>query len=107
MHTHPVVAELQVNISTNPVTETGVYQAGSSVTLTCQAYGGSLPLSYYWNSTCDGNCFTLEEATQSVGESALHSRDSGNHTCSVTDYVGHTGNATTQITVSGIVTNMC
>ena len=62
MYIHTVVAELQVNVSTNPVTETGVYQAGSPacrVTLTCQAYGGSLPLSYYWNSTCDGNCSLL------------------------------------------------
>ena len=95
------MAVLQVNISANPVTETGVYQAGSSVILTCQAYGGSLPLTYFWNSTCDGSCFALEETTQSIGVSALHSRDSGDHTCSVTDYVGHTGNTTTQMNVSG------
>ena len=57
---------------------------------------------YYWNSTCDGDCFVLGETTQFVVNSALHSRDSGIHTCSVTDYVGNTGTSTIQITVSGI-----
>lgn len=91
-----------MNISSSPVGEAGVYQAGSSVTLTCQAYGGSPPLTYVWNSTC-GNCFVLEEMTQSVTRSALHSRDSGIHTCSVVDYVGHSGLAIIQMTVSGKV----
>lgn len=101
MYNNPVAAVLQVNISSSPVGEAGVYQAGSSVTLTCQAYGGSLPLTYVWNSTCRGNCFVLEEITQSVTRSALHSRDSGIHTCSVVDYVGHSGFAMIQMTVSG------
>ena len=92
---------LQVNISSNPVSDGGVYQAGSSVVLTCQANGGALPLTYYWNSTCDGSCFVLGEITQSVESIALHSRDSGIHICSVTDYVGNTGTATIQMTVSG------
>ena len=83
------------------MTETGVYRAGSSVLLTCQASEGSPPLMYFWNSTCVGSCFALEETTQSVQESALHSGDSGIHTCSVTDYVGHSGTASIQITVSG------
>ena len=95
------VVPMQVNISSNPVTTTGVYQAGSSVTLTCQAYGGYPPLTYNWNSTCDGNCFVLNEETQSVQDSSLHSGDGGVHTCSVTDYVGCTGSATIQMTVSG------
>ena len=95
------VVPMQVNISSNPVTITGVYQAGSSVTLTCQAYGGYPPLTYNWNSTCDGNCFVLDEGTQSVQDSSLHSGDGGVHTCSVTDYVGCTGSATIQMTVSG------
>ena len=99
------MAVLQVNISSSPVSEAGVYQAGSSVTLTCQAYGGSLPLTYVWNSTCDGNCFVLEETTQSVTNSAVHSRDSGSHNCSVTDYVGHSGFAVLQMSISGGVVN--
>ena len=93
---------LQVNISSNPVSDGGMYEAGSPVVLTCQANGGALPLTYYWNSTCDGgSCFVLGEITQPVESIALHSRDSGIHTCSVTDYVGNTGTATIQMTVSG------
>lgn len=105
MYNNPVAAVLQVNISSSPVGETGVYQAGSSVTLTCQAYGGSLPLTYVWNSTC-GNCFVLEEAAQSTTRSPLHSRDSGTHTCSVVDYVGHSGFAMIQMSVSGRVVKL-
>lgn len=92
---------IQVNISSNPVTTTGVYQAGSSVILTCQAYGGYHPLMYNWNSTCDGNCFVFNEETQSVRDSSLHSGDGGLHTCSVTDYVGRTESSTIRMTVSG------
>lgn len=105
MYTTPVAAVLRVNISSSPVGESGVYQAGSSVTLTCQAYGGSLPLTYVWNSTCE-NCFVIEVIMQSVTRSALHSRDSGIHTCSVVDYVGHTGFAVIQMTVSGRVVKL-
>ena len=104
MYTTPVAAVLRVNISSSPVGESGVYQAGSSVILTCQAYGGSLPLTYVWNSTCE-NCFVIEVIMQSVTRSALHSRDSGIHTCSVVDYVGHSGFAMIQMTVSGRLLN--
>lgn len=97
-----VAAVLQVNISSSPAGDAGVYQAGSSVTLTCQAYGESPPLTYVWNSTC-GNCFVFEEITQSVTRRALHSRDGGIHTCSVVDYVGHIGFAMIQMTVSGTI----
>lgn len=100
-YTYVAQAVLQVNISSNPVTETGVYLAGSSLILTCQANGMYLPLTYRWNSTCEGDCFALEETTPSVQDSALHSGDGGVHTCSVTDYVGHQGMATFQMTVSG------
>lgn len=100
-YTHVAQAVLQVTISSNPVTETGVYLAGSSLILTCQANGMYLPLTYRWNSTCEGDCFALEETTPSVQDSALHSGDGGVHTCSVTDYVGHQGMATFQMTVSG------
>lgn len=72
------------------------------MTLTCQAYGGYPPLTYSWNSTCDETCFVLGEETQSVREDSIHSGDSGIHTCLVTDYVGHSGTAAIQMTVSGI-----
>lgn len=98
------VAELPVSIvSSPPIPDNGVYQVGYSVSLTCQAQGGHLPLVYSWNSTCNGLCFAPGEATPSIGRNAIHSIDSGNHTCSVTDYSGRTGNTTVQISVSGNV----
>lgn len=98
-----VVAELPVTIVSRPAhPDSRVYQVGSSLTLMCMAQGGHLPLTYSWNTTCDGDCFTLGKKTDSVGRSALRSIDSGNHTCVVTDYAGQTGSATVEITVSGI-----
>ena len=41
------------------------------------------------------------QRAQSVAHSILYSKDSGNHTCSVTDYVGHTGSASIAMVVSG------
>lgn len=75
---------------------------GSSLSLICQAQGGHPPLLYNWNSTCDGLCFVLGKMAGSIRKSALHSIDSGNHTCSVTDYAGRTGSATMELTLSGI-----
>ena len=72
------------------------------MSLLCNAEGGILPVSYQWNSTCDGLCFTTEKTTQRIGKSALHSRDTGNHTCSVEDYTGHSGNDTIQMIVIGM-----
>ena len=93
---------LQVTIAVMPHVVIS-YQAGSSVTLLCQAMNGHPPLSYAWNSTCPlGVCFVYGEDTQSVSESILHSRDSGTHTCLVTDYIGRTGSASIQMTVTGI-----
>lgn len=101
---YAVGSELQVNISSTPVTNDGTYQAGSSVSLVCNAEGGTLPLTYEWNSTCDGPCFTIEKTMQAIGKSVLHSRDTGNHTCSVEDYTGHSGNDTIQMVVTGMDT---
>lgn len=97
-----VVEELPVTIVPTPsIPDSGTYQIGSSLILTCQAQGGHLPLTYSWNSSCDGLCFILGETTTLVRKSALHSTDSGNHTCSVTDYAGQTGAAAMELTLSG------
>lgn len=97
-----VVMALPVSIIPSPPTpEAGAYQAGSSITLTCQVQGGYAPLTYSWNSTCDGVCFALGETTNSISKAALHSVDTGNYTCTVTDYTGRTGSATIQISLSG------
>ena len=72
------------------------------MSLVCNVEGGVLPITYNWNSTCDG-CFTLGKTSQTIQHNALHSRDTGNHICSVEDYTGHSGNDTIQVIVSGII----
>jgi hypothetical protein len=80
-----------------------IQQASSSINLTCVVSGqSSPPLTYQWTSTCGGSCFVLSGMTSILAESALHSVDSGNHTCTVTDAVGNVGMATTQVIVAGI-----
>ena len=79
-----------------------VQQAASSLNLTCSASGTlTLPLSYQWTSTCTGNCFVLQGTSQTLVQPSLHSIDSGNHTCRVTDDLGNTGTATVEVTVNG------
>ena len=96
-----VESELRVNISSVTPASNGLYKAGSPVSLSCNTEGGTLPLSYQWNSTCDGLCFTHEMTSQTVGLSALHSKDTANYTCYVEDYTGHSGSDMIQIVVTG------
>lgn len=98
------MSALPVNIVPNPpLPDSGVYPVGSSIDLTCQVQGGYPPLMYTWNSTCTGGfCFVVGETTGMIRQSALHSIDSGSHTCSVTDYTGQTGNSTVQFNLTGI-----
>ena len=85
----------------NP-SQKGYYFPGQSVYLNCSAEGGVDPLVYQWSSTCSGNCFVLSQNSQpSISQAVLHSVDSGNHTCTVTDYVGSTDSAVFQISVVG------
>ena len=78
------------------------HQASSSLNLTCTVSGlSNAPLTYLWTSTCDGNCFVLGSEDSTPFSNALHSIDSGNHTCTVTDALGNTGTAITEITVQG------
>lgn len=98
-----VVTELPVSIVATPsVFNSGTYQVGSSLGLSCQAQGAYPPLHYSWNSTCESPCFVSMQTTSFIRKNALHSVDSGNHTCSVLDYVGRTGDATVQLLVSGM-----
>ena len=89
---------VQVTVSPPGVTQ----QSASSVNLTCSVLGiASAPLSYYWTSTCIGNCFVLLGSTSILIQPALHLIDSGNHTCTVTDALGNSGTATVEINVIG------
>ena len=93
---------LTVSIAATPsLPNNGLYPVGSSLSLACQAQGGYSPLSYNWNSTCSGICFALGATTSTITRSVLHSADSGIHTCTVTDYIGHTGTSMIQVGLTG------
>ena len=78
-------------------------RAAKSVTLTCQASGGTGVYSYLWSSTCTGNCFLNRNNQNShmITRDALQSVDSGIYMCSVTDNAGNDGSNSTEIQVVG------
>ena len=91
---------LSITVLTEPTGPS--YQAASPVNLTCAITGNfSAPASYYWTSTCSGDCIILGSQERVVYQPAVRSIDSGNHTCIVTDAAGNQGTATTKITVFG------
>ena len=78
------------------------YTPGSAVQLKCSADGPFPTAVTYWNSTCTGDCFVLQQSTQQmIMKDILHAADSGNHTCTIVDDVGNTGSATVEILVTG------
>lgn len=78
------------------------YIPGSSVQLHCLADSRFAPVVTTWNSTCNGNCFVLQQTFQEViMTDVLHSTDSGNHSCMVVDDVGNTGHATIEMHIVG------
>lgn len=90
---------LDVTISSSP---TGTrFPAASSLSLTCQASLGTGDYTYSWSSDCSGQCFARGATTAIVSTAVLHSRDSGLHTCSITDSHGNTGRSSVSVTVIG------
>ena len=77
--------------------------AAESLSLTCQASGGTGAYSYRWSSNCTGNCFLSSGnvVTQTVTRDPVRSADSGFYTCRVTDNAGNNGSNSTQIQVIG------
>ena len=100
------ISELFVNISISYNPPPGVvlgpneYRAASGpVTVTCTAIGGTGDVSYQWSSDCRSCPFQI--ATQrSIFRGAVHSGDTGTHTCTATT-VGITGNTSINVTVKG------
>ena len=77
-------------------------QASSPINLTCSVSGNfSASLTYEWSSTCTGNCFILQAMVPMLTKSSLHSVDSGNHTCTVSDSLGYSGSSTIEIKING------
>ena len=95
----PIVVTITSTIDS---THGPVYSPGSSVQLNCSAEGTVGAVSTNWNSTCSGNCFVLQQSTpMSIRKEILHSTDTGNHTCTVSDDVGNSGVATIEMRISG------
>ena len=103
---HIVTIDIPVSISTvsTPLPMASVYQAASSVTLTCDVddTGTFAPLTYQWTSTCLGDCFVRDQTSPVVSREGLRSIDTGSHTCTVTDDVGNTGSASVEMIVTGM-----
>ena len=77
------------------------YRAASGpVTVTCTATGlGNGAVSYQWSSTCR-NCPFQSATTNSIRRSAVHSGDTGTHTCTATQN-GITASTTINFLVVG------
>lgn len=71
--------------------------------LTCQVEGGTGYYSYQWSSNCSGNCFVTNQTSMTVVREGLRSTDSGNHTCTVDDDAGNSGDGSVLINVKGKV----
>ena len=103
---HIVIIDIPVSIRTTstPLPLGSVYQAASSVTLTCEIddTGTFAPLTYQWTSTCLGDCFVRDQTSPVVSREGLRAIDAGSHTCTVTDDVGNTGSASVEIIVTGM-----
>ena len=89
-HFISLIPELAVSITVlyvpPPGTALGPNQfraASGPVTVTCTAVGGTGPVSYQWSSTCR-NCSFQTANSNSVTRVAVHSGDTGVHTCTAT-----------------------
>ena len=100
---HAADTNLDVSVAVSPVGT--VHAAGSSISLSCVTKGGQPPLSYFWGSTCS-SCFVLDQSTEIIMHQVLHSRDSGVHTCRVSDFAGRDGIASTNVTVEGLLNQL-
>ena len=94
---------ISVTITGNPDPQNYTeFEPGTSVRFECIPQQGFEPHYFQWSSTCTGSYFVLQTPKDNVVEKTiLHAADSGSHTCTVTDDVGNTGNATVVVTVTG------
>ena len=88
-----LLTELNVSITVSYTPPPGFipgpneYRAASGpVTVTCTAVGGTDPVSYQWSSTCRSCPFKTGTVSSSkcVTRAAVHSGDTGKHTCTAT-----------------------
>ena len=82
------------------------YRPGASVTLTCNVFGVTGPVSYRWSSTSpcsDNGCFASSSTSSYVSTSTLYWYDAGQHTCTVSDSSGNHGSSTTEMNIRGMI----
>lgn len=91
--------DLDVTITTSPPGL--VHNAATYLVLECQVLNAVGSYSYQWSSDCTGDCFVTSQVSSVISRNALHSADSGNHTCTVTDSVGNSGMQTVSIDIIG------
>ena len=84
------ISELSVNISVSYTPPPGFipgpneYRAASGpVTVTCTAIGGTEDVSYQWSSNCTDCPFSTSKEGE-ITRRAVHSGDTGTHTCTAT-----------------------
>ena len=105
-------SELAVNITVSyhppPGAKLGPHEyraASGPVTVTCIAVGGTPTVQYQWSSTCR-DCPFQESNPKSnssvILRTAVHSSDTGIHTCTATDTTGNTGMNSTGFTITGM-----
>ena len=94
----PTARRLTVTITGNSTT----YHVATSVTLTCRVGLEAIqPVTYWWSSSCSGQCSVAGQTGNTVTISLLRSIDSGTYTCTVTDHVGNSGNGSLNFNVTG------
>ena len=77
------------------------YRPASSVSLTCVAsHDAVLPLTYHWTST-ETRSFAHERRESVISQRVLTVHDAGVHQCTVTDGLGNTAVAATEIKLFG------
>lgn len=77
--------------------------AAESLSLSCQASGGTGVYSYRWSSNCIGDCFLSNRnaVTQTITRDGVRSADSGVYICVVTDNAGNNGSNYTEVQLVG------
>ena len=82
------------------------YRAASGpVTVTCIAVGGTPTVRYQWSSTCRDCPFQESNPKSNSSEifrAAVHSGDTGIHTCTATDMTENTGMNSIGFTITGM-----
>lgn len=77
--------------------------AAESLSLSCQASGGSGVYNYQWTSDCAGDCFlnNRNAFTQDITHDGVRSADTGVYTCTVADDAGNNGSNSAEFQVVG------